>query len=256
MVHDAGTSRDRIVFLGHSTVLIELDGVALLTDPLLRHRVAHLRRQVPPAALEIARHADAVLISHLHHDHLDPASLRLLGRSLPVVVPQGAGRWLRRRGFTGVSELSVGQTLQIGPVRVAAVRAHHDDRRHPGGPAAQSVGYLLHASRTVYFAGDTELFEAMSGLSPEIDVALLPVAGWGPKLGAGHMNARDAARATQLLKPRVAIPIHWGTLLPLGLGRRHRARLADPAREFARETARASPGTEVRILVPGDETSM
>jgi L-ascorbate metabolism protein UlaG (beta-lactamase superfamily) len=256
MVHDASTSPDRIVFLGHSTVLIELDGVALLTDPLLRPRVAHLRRQVPPADLEIARHADAVLISHMHHDHLDPASLRLLGRSLPVVVPQGAGRWLRRRGFSRVSELGVGQSLQIGPVRVTAVGAHHDGRRHPGGPDVQSVGYLVQASRTIYFAGDTEVFEGMSGLSSEIEVALLPVAGWGSKLGPGHMDARDAARAAQLLKPRVVIPIHWGTLLPLGLGRRHRASLADPPREFARETARAVPGTEVRILGPGAETSI
>jgi L-ascorbate metabolism protein UlaG (beta-lactamase superfamily) len=249
-------SPDRIVFIGHSTLLIELDGVALLTDPLLRGRVAHLRRQVAPADLETARLGDAVLVSHLHHDHLDPVSLRLLGSDVRLVVPKGAARWLRGHGFTSVSELGVGEALELGSVGVTAVAAHHDGRRFPRGPGAQSVGYLIHATRTVYFAGDTELFPRMAGLSGEIDVALLPVAGWSPKLGPGHMDPDDAARATRLLNPRVAIPIHWGTLLPLGLGARHRRRLAEPARRFAREVGRVAPGTEVRILAPGEETRL
>ena len=115
LAHRAGScAEDRIVFLGHATVLIELDGVRLLTDPLLRGRVAHLRRQVPPVDPRVRRvggvdGSQAVLISHLHHDHLDLASLRLLGRDTPLLVPAGAGALLRRRGFTDVSELSVGE---------------------------------------------------------------------------------------------------------------------------------------------------
>ncbi len=107
--HRAGTAADRIVFLGHATVLIELDGVRLLTDPLLRARVAHLRRQVPSVDASVLADPDAVLISHLHHDHLDLTSLRRLGRDTPLIVPAGAGAWLRRRGFTTVTELSVGE---------------------------------------------------------------------------------------------------------------------------------------------------
>jgi len=90
----AGTSADRIVFLGHATVLIELNGVRLLTDPVLRDRVAHLRRQVAPVKKSVlfdATGPDAVLISHLHYDHLDLASLRLLGLDTPLLVPVGAG---------------------------------------------------------------------------------------------------------------------------------------------------------------------
>ena len=249
-------SPDRIVFIGHSTLLIELDGIALLTDPLLRNRVVHLRRQVAPADLQTALLADAVLVSHLHHDHLDPASLRLLGSDMRLVVPKGTARWLCRQGFTSVSELGVGEVLELGSLRIAAVTAYHDGRRFPRGPGAQSVGYLIHSRRTIYFAGDTELFARMAELSPEIDVALLPVAGWSPRLGRGHMDPDDAARATRLLKPRVAIPIHWGTLLPLGLGTRHRRRLAEPARRFASEVGRVAPGTEVRILAPGEETRL
>src|SRR5271163_4247273 len=111
----AGASADRIVFLGHATVLIELNGVRLLTDPVLRDRVAHLRRQVSPLQPAVYEGLDAVLISHLHYDHLDLASLRLLGLDTPLLVPAGAGVWLEGRGFTRVTELSVGGgTANVG----------------------------------------------------------------------------------------------------------------------------------------------
>jgi L-ascorbate metabolism protein UlaG (beta-lactamase superfamily) len=245
---------DRIVFLGHAAVLIELDGVRLLTDPLLRGRVAHLRRQVPPVPSELFADLDAVLISHLHHDHLDLASLRLLGRDVPLIVPAGAGEWLRRRGFVTVRELGVGEVTQVGALAVTAVRAHHDGRR-PGGPRAAALGYIVNGRHAVYFAGDTELFAEMADFSRALDVALLPVAGWGPTLGPGHMDPLAAARAFKSIEPRIAIPVHWGTLLPVGLGR-HRAQLGDPPRLFAEHVASLAPGVEVRILSPGQGTEL
>jgi L-ascorbate metabolism protein UlaG (beta-lactamase superfamily) len=271
-----GSSADRIVFLGHATVLVEVDGVRLLTDPLLRGGVAHLRRQVPPvdpdlfAGWDGGTGTDTVLISHLHHDHLDLASLRLLGLDASVLVPGGAGELLRRRGLTNVTELGVGEVTAVGTsgLTVTAVQARHDGRRHPGGTRAETLGYVIRGGHTVYFAGDTELFEGMSDLArqpdiegvpdpqPRLDVALLPVAGWGPTLGPGHMDPLDAARAAGLLRPRLAIPIHWGTLLPLGAAARHRARLGDPPRMFAEHMASLAPGVEVRVLKPGQETTL
>jgi L-ascorbate metabolism protein UlaG (beta-lactamase superfamily) len=256
--HRAGSSADRIVFLGHATVLIEVDGVRLLTDPLLRGRVAHLRRRVPPIDPRVSATPDAVLISHLHHDHLDLASLRLLGLDTILLVPSGASAWLRGRGFTKVTELSVGESANVGPVTVTAVEASHDGRRWagPGSLRAETLGYLIRGRRTVYFAGDTELFDGMSALSQSLDVALLPVAGWGSTLGPGHMDPLDAARAAHLLRPRVAIPVHWGTLSPIGTARRHRARRGDPPRLFAEHVASIAPSVEVRILAPGQETTL
>jgi L-ascorbate metabolism protein UlaG (beta-lactamase superfamily) len=250
----AGNFANRIVFLGHATVLIEVDGVRLLTDPLLRDRVAHLRRQVPLLDPAVYAGLDAVLVSHLHHDHLDLASLRLLGLDTPLLVPAGAGELLRRQGFTGVRELSVGEAASVGAIGVTAVEARHDGRRRPGpgGLLAETLGYVIRGRRTVYFAGDTALFDGMSSLSTSLDVALLPVAGWGPTLGPGHMDPLDAARAARLIQPRLAIPIHWGTLLPIGVARRHRARLGDPPRMFAEHAASLAPGVEVRILEPGE----
>jgi L-ascorbate metabolism protein UlaG (beta-lactamase superfamily) len=251
-----GTSADRIVFLGHATVLIEVDGVALLTDPLLRARVGHLRRQVQPLDSDVTASVDAVLISHLHRDHLDLASLRRLGRDVPLLVPTGAGRWLRRRRFGSVTELGAGEIAHVGALAVTAVRASHDGRRHPGGRSAQALGYLVSGRRRIYFAGDTELYDEMSDLSARLDVALLPIAGWGSRLGAGHMDPLDAARAVSMLKPRIAIPVHWGTLLPMTVARRRRSRLSEPARQFAEHVARLTPGVEVRVLRPGQATTL
>jgi L-ascorbate metabolism protein UlaG (beta-lactamase superfamily) len=253
---------DRIVFVGHSTVLIELDGVRLLTDPLLRARVAHLRRQVPPVDVGALAEPDAVLVSHLHRDHLDLASLRLLGHSTPMLVPAGAGAWLCRREFTVVSELRAGQAADVGALTVTATPARHDGHRHPGGVRAETLGFLVRGSRmTIYFAGDTALFEGMAELtgdpSSRVDVALLPIAGWGARLGPGHMDPLDAARAVALLRPRIAVPIHWGTLLSFGVARRaRRERLREPSRQFAAHVARLAPAVEVRVLQPGEQARL
>ncbi len=253
MVDDRRSRRDRIAFLGHSTVQIELDGEALLTDPLLRDRVAHLRRYAQPPG---EPRASAVLLSHAHQDHLDLPSLRTLGRETPMFVPPGAGAWLRRRGFSEVTELGEGEEAAIGAVTVTAVPADHDGRRYPLGPRSESVGYLVRGSRTVYFAGDTGVFEEMAELAGALDVALLPVAGWGRTLGPGHMDPLDAARATRLLRPRIAIPIHWGTFRPIGRGERGLTIGDAPAREFAAHVRELEPASEVRIVAPGEETGL
>jgi L-ascorbate metabolism protein UlaG (beta-lactamase superfamily) len=249
------TAADRIAFLGHATVLVELEGVRLLFDPLLRSRVLHLRRQVPPIENSLYADPDAVLISHLHHDHLDLSSLRRLGRDTHVIVPSGAGMWLAGKGFANVSEVDSGDVVKVGELEITVVEAHHNGRRL-GGLWANALGYLVACKHVVYFAGDTELFTGMGNLSPTLDVALLPVAGWGPKLGPGHMDPIQAAHAVELLKPRLAIPIHWGTLLPVGFARNYRTRLSDPPRLFAEHVARVAPTVKVRILAPGESTAL
>jgi L-ascorbate metabolism protein UlaG (beta-lactamase superfamily) len=110
------------------------------------------------------------------------------------------------------------------------------------------LGFIIEGAQRIYFAGDTDVYPEMARLAP-LDLALLPVWGWGPKLGAGHMNPHSAAQAAQLLRPRVAVPIHWGTYWPIG---RRGPRLTQPPREFALEAAEVAPDVDVRILSPGD----
>jgi L-ascorbate metabolism protein UlaG (beta-lactamase superfamily) len=237
-------------WLGHASVLAELGGTRVLTDPVLGARIGHLSRRVA-VPLEVGE-IDAVLISHVHRDHLDLPSIVALAGAPPIVVPAGAGELLRRRGCEHVIELREGESTMVSGVRVTASPARHRARRGPFSPWVPSLGFVMEAGARVYFAGDTDVYESMAALTP-LDVALLPVWGWGPRLGKGHLNPRTAAEALRLLRPRVAVPIHWGTLFPIYLRGRGPA---DPPREFARHAAELAPEVEVRILQPGETLTL
>ena len=231
--------------------MIELDGVRIVTDPVIRARVAHLRRAaaIPSSALAPV---DLVLVSHVHWDHLDLPSLAQIERDTPVVVPAGAGRLLDEHGFRHVVEVREGDVFGVQDVSVRATYAEHTATRGPLGVRAPALGYLVERPRRIYFAGDTDLFEGMSALAEGLEVALLPIAGWGPRLPPGHMDPERAARALALLRPRIAVPIHWGTYSPL-----HRARAStQPAQEFARQAALLCPEVDIRVLAVGESLAI
>jgi L-ascorbate metabolism protein UlaG (beta-lactamase superfamily) len=240
-------------WVGHSTVLVELDGARLLTDPVLRGRVGHLRRAGSFDDAEALRGSvDAVLISHLHRDHLDLPSLKRLGWSAPLVVPRGAGRLLRRRCFERVVEVEAGEEIRIGGLIVRATHAEHSGSRGgPFGTKAPALGFLMSGSRRVYFAGDTDLFEGMATLAPGLDLALVPIWGWGPSAGPGHLDPYRAAEALRLLRPRLAVPIHWGTYYPLGPRTSLPAFLTQPVEDFRRYAEELAPSVELRVLPLG-----
>lgn len=221
----------------------------MLTDPALRHRILHIRRLVPSVRLDTLRQLDAVLISHAHHDHLDPPSLRLLDADCPAVAPPGC-RWpLLRGGFREIVEVEAGDRVTLGDLVIEAVPAAHDGRRYPFGPRRPTLGFLLHGPPNLYFAGDTDLFEAMGELGGRVDVAVLPVGGWGPRVPPGHLDPERAARAAALIQPRVAIPIHWGTL---GAGAKGATAHSRAPHEFERAVAGTAPGVDVKVLAPGE----
>jgi L-ascorbate metabolism protein UlaG (beta-lactamase superfamily) len=250
-------SLPQLAFLGHSTVLIELAGVRILTDPVLFDRVTVLRRIVTPVDPGMYAAIDAVVLSHLHLDHFDVASLRLLGPTTELVVPRGAAGLLRRAGFERVTELGMGDSTAIGGVTITATRAVHSGYRPPFGPRAEAVGYLLEsADSRVYFAGDTDLFPEMAQLGPELDVALIPVWGWGPTLGPGHLDPSRAAAAVGMLRPRFAVPIHWGTFWPYGFGRVRPGLLTRPPLDFAARAGEADAKVTVLVTPPGTEIAL
>ncbi|WP_123685147.1 MBL fold metallo-hydrolase [Amycolatopsis thermoflava] len=249
-------------FLGHSTVRLEIAGRVVLTDPVLTRTVGGLVRVAPPLDPAAYADVDLVLISHLHGDHLHAPSLRLLGRDVPIVVPRGAGAWMRRRGFSAVAELDIGEQLPFGDLRVTAVPADHSGHRwgprFTHGPQARANGHVVEAPGVrVYVAGDTDLYPGMAELGP-VDVALLPVWGWGPNLGPGHLDPTRAAEAVALVQPRVAVPVHWGTLAVPGLARTNRMRrlLVAPPRRFAAEVAGRGLPTTVALTEPGEPVQL
>ena len=236
-----------LTYVGHATTLIEVDGTRLLTDPVLRGRVAHIRRFAEPP--DPGPRVDAVLVSHAHHDHLDLPSLRALPPGAQVLAPRGVADLVARRTGHAVTGVAAGDRVRVGTVDVVATEAVHDGRRLGFGRDLGAVGFLVEGGARVYFAGDTDVFEGMRGLAAGIDVALLPVWGWGPRVGAGHMDPEAAARAAALLDPRVAVPIHWGTFASPRVWWRDDPQR--PAREFERLAALHAPGVRVRILAPG-----
>jgi L-ascorbate metabolism protein UlaG (beta-lactamase superfamily) len=247
----------RVTFVGHATVLIEMDGVRLLTDPVLRRRIGPLRRHGTPPDPGLAEDVDAVLISHLHHDHADVPSLRRLSRTVPVLAAPGAGEFLDRLGFGDVRELAPGDSAVVGSVRVTAAEADHPPSGRRFERASRAVGFEVSGERRIYFAGDTDLFDGMEGIGDDgLDLALLPIWGWGTNIGAGHLNPERAARAAALLSPRAVVPIHWGTLYPLGLARLRPGPLRAPPRQFATWMRDLAPQSELRVLAPGEATSL
>jgi L-ascorbate metabolism protein UlaG (beta-lactamase superfamily) len=184
-----------------------------------------------------------------------------------MVAPRGAGAWLRSKGIRRVDELAPGEELTDGSLRITGVHAAHSGHRwgprSTRGPQAVAMGHLVEgAGIRVYVAGDTDLFPEMAELAG-VDIALLPVWGWGPTLGPGHLTPARAAAAVELLKPRVAVPVHWGTLALAGLARapgrlgaRMRRLLVEPPHEFAAAVAAAGSPTRVVIAPPGSDVPL
>lgn len=246
----------RITYIGHATTLIEVAGYRLLTDPILRGRVAHLRRHTPLPPGDLTRRIDAVLLSHLHLDHFDLPSLRHIARSTRLIVPRGADLLLARLGFRAIDALTPGETVQVGTLPITATPAQHSGFRPPLGPTITALGFLIGARRRIYFPGDTDIFPEMRDFAADLDTALLPIWGWGPTLGPGHLDPGRAAEALQLLRPRLAIPIHWGTLYPVTTRARSATFLSDPPHTFARHAALVAPEVRVVIAQPGERIDL
>jgi L-ascorbate metabolism protein UlaG (beta-lactamase superfamily) len=213
-----------------------------------------VRRIVPRPRPEELTGLDAVLISHAHRDHLDPASLRQIVPNCPVIAPLGCVGVLRRSGVREILPMRSGERVAIGDVEVEAVRARHDGRRGPASRPAEALGYVLRGASSVYFAGDTDLFEEMADLQGRVDVAALPIWGWGARLPAGHLDPARAAEAVALIRPAMAVPIHWGTLRAIGTQRGLDP--AAPARAFAAAVAERAPGTAARVLAPSQSLAL
>jgi L-ascorbate metabolism protein UlaG (beta-lactamase superfamily) len=245
-----------ITWWGHATCTVEDSDVRVLTDPLFARRLAHLRRRcgaLPPPG---AWRADVAVVSHLHADHLHVPSLARLAPGTRLLVPRGALRavpGLRRLTRLRVTEVAPGDRVTVGDLVIRAVPALHDGRRLPlGRHRSPALGYVVEGEARTYFAGDTGLFDSMAEEVGPVDVALLPVGGWGPYLGEGHLDAGRAAQALARLGPRSAVPVHYGTYWPIGMDAVRPHEFHAPGDEFVRLAARRAPGVVVHRLRHGE----
>jgi len=234
----------RIHLIGHSTVLFEVDGLRVLSDPYFGAwgNPAYARIAPPALTREEVGSVDAVLLSHNHWDHVDRRFFRGLDPAVPVVAPRRS-RWVTRlKGARRVVGLRPWETWGLGDLRVTAVPALH---------LATSVGFVLQSKEgTVYFAGDTYHRPFMNdvGRRFRLDVALMPVTTYRIPMTMGEKGAVKAARA---LGASTVIPIHLG-LQP----RSPLLRTRQSPAGFARRLSEAALPTRVVTLEPGDSWSV
>ncbi|MFI7007716.1 MBL fold metallo-hydrolase [Streptomyces sp. NPDC050145] len=245
-----------ITWWGHATCTVEDTGTRVLTDPLFTRRLAHLRRRRGAPPPPSAARADVVLVSHLHADHLHVPSLARLAPGTQVLVPRGASRsvpGLRRLTALRITEVGPGDVVEAGGVSVRVVPAEHDGRRLPVGPhRSPALGFVVTGEARTYFAGDTGLFDGMAEAVGAVDVALLPVGGWGPYLGPHHLDPARAAEALARIGPRSAVPVHYGTYWPIGMDAVRPHEFHTPGDEFVRQAALAAPQVAVHRLGHGE----
>lgn len=229
----------RITMIGHSAVLIEMDGQKILTDPYLGKwgNMAYARLGAPARSREELRDVDGVLISHDHWDHIDGTYLRMLGDT-PVIVPKPA-RWsIKLLGGRNVTGIRAWASTRMGPITITAVPAVH---------LTATVGYVLQGEgKQVYFAGDTYYRSFMQDIGRKfhLDVALMPVTTYRIPMTMGE---KQAVLAVQALKPATVIPIH------LGIRPRSPLLRTDQTPEhFAERLAESGAATKVVILKAGE----
>lgn len=218
----------RVTWFGHSSSLVEIDGVRVLIDPVWAERASPVsfwgpkRWYAPITSLDSLPALDVVLISHDHYDHLDPDTLRRIEAKTAVfVVPLGVGARLRKWGLPAekIRELDWWETLDVAGVAVHATPARHASGRTPfDRDRALWCGFALIGPRhRVYYSGDTggmREFEEIGRRLGPFDVTLLEVGEYSQQWPDWHMGPEQAVAAHRAVRGRVLLPVHWG-LFPL-----------------------------------------
>ena len=252
----------RITYIGHATLLLELGGKRILTDPNFDPALGRFlpRVSAPGIALGALPSLDAILLSHAHADHLSFDSLAALPRTIPLYAPASIAKWLRARGHANATPLPPGGNARLGDITITAAAAKHMGARYAVDRWRSDANmYLLDTGdESLFFAGDTALMpdtghlvaKHIVGRGRQLDVALLPIGHapwWKFNFRRGHLTSDDALALFERLDAKILIPYHWGTFRHVTAGAhdaivRLRARLPTHAR-----------GAQVRIIEPGEK---
>jgi L-ascorbate metabolism protein UlaG (beta-lactamase superfamily) len=254
----------KITYIGHATLLLEIGGATVLTDPNFDPKLGHIlpRVSAPGIALDALPALDAILLTHAHADHLSFDSLRRLPRHVPLFAPPAIARWLQRKGFRQAIGLAPGESAAFRDVTVHAASATHRGNRYGYDRWRSDANmYLLDAGETIFFAGDTALVADTHHLvervlwkrGRELDLALLPIGyapKWKPGFRRGHLTHEDALTLFERLRARTLVPYHWGTF-------RHVTSTAHDAIQRLRARLESHHlAASVRIIEPGESLEL
>jgi L-ascorbate metabolism protein UlaG (beta-lactamase superfamily) len=256
----------QITYIGHATLLLEIGGARVLTDPNFELSLGRFLARVsaPGIALEALPKLDALLLTHAHADHLSFKSLDRLPRDIPLYAPPAVARWLDRKGYGHAVPIDDGGDVRIGrALRVHAGRATHRGNRYGFDRWRSATNmYLLESDdESVFFAGDTALTTSTHHLvervlwsrERELDIALLPIGwapAWKPGFRRGHLTGDDALALFATLRARAMLPYHWGTF-------RHVTATAHDAIDRLRASLREHDARErVHVIEPGESLTL
>ena len=215
----------RITWLGHSSLLLELGDMRILTDPVLGSRASPLSfagpRRFHRAPVEVAElpPIDLVLLSHNHYDHLCRSTMRALAqRDVAVVTALGVGAHLEAFGFDvrRIHELDWFEHVELRGARFTALPAQHfSGRGLLDRNATLWASFAIDSgAQRLFFSGDTGFFPELEALGERygpFDITMLEIGAFHPAWGAVHLGPQNATRAHQLLRGRKLLPIHWST---------------------------------------------
>ncbi|CAM4033889.1 MBL fold metallo-hydrolase [Cohnella lubricantis] len=208
-----------ITWIGHSTFLIQMAGLNMVTDPVWARRMAMQKRLAPPGiAMSDMPPIDLVLVSHSHYDHLHVTSLRRLRGTKRLLVPAGLRKKMLLKGFRQVAEMNWWESVTHHGVKFTFVPAQHWARRNPWDTNnSHWGGWIIESPNgpTVYFAGDSGYCRAFEEIGRRfaIDIALLPIGAYDPEwfMSEEHMNPEEALQAFRDVGAKYFVPMHYGS---------------------------------------------
>jgi L-ascorbate metabolism protein UlaG (beta-lactamase superfamily) len=250
----------RVTYIGHATLLIEIGGKRILTDPNFDPGLGKFLTRVsaPGIALEALPKLDAILLTHAHADHLSFDSLDALPEDIPLFAPPAIAKWLKKQGYGHAVGIAPGEGAELHEVTIQAASATHKGNRYGVDRWRSATNmYLIDTSKvSCFFAGDTALTADTTQLvennlianGRNLDLALLPIGHapwWKPGFRKGHLTSGDALTLFERLNARYFIPYHWGTF-------NHVTSTAFDAIDRLRATLEDHPlHPAVKILEPG-----